>query len=187
MTLATHSKNLCTHPSRARSHQRYPSLYQTLAQQAQQGTAESGQDAALNQMLAHAYRLQEIQKVLRKILPANLKDVCQVANLEDNCLTLFLSKAAALPLLRRCAFNVSAQLAQAGLIQATARLQFKIRPSIKPTQAKLPPQPKNLSVCAQASLHQMHTQAQDPVLKEALARILERAQASKGEPKETGA
>lgn len=185
MTLATHSKNLYTHPSQARSRQRYPSLYQTLAPQ--QGNVESAQETALHQMLAHAYRLQEIQKVLLRVLPAHLKKVCQVANLEDNCLTLFVSKAAALPLLRHCALNLSAQLAQAGLIQATARLQFKIRPSIKPTQVKSPPELKNLPVCAQASLHQMHTQAQDPMLKEALARILERAQASKGEPKETGA
>ena len=124
----------------------------------------------------------QIRQAAQAVLPEGLGDACQVARLEDGCLTLAVPNASHAAKLRQLAPRLADALTRQGwnINEIKVRIQADIYGPALPT----PPARETKPLDAQA-LHAftaLHDELQPGPLADAVARLLKRHGSPKGEP-----
>lgn len=124
----------------------------------------------LQPLMQKAFRLTQLDKRVRGLLPASLKNHCRVANVRDTALVLLADGAAWATRLRYLAPELCRRL-QASELPRLTRIEVRIAPPETPASPPKPARCLRLNAEAAATIMAAAEATEDPRLKAALRRL----------------
>jgi hypothetical protein len=120
-------------------------------------------------------KLADINQCVLPLLPAYIREDCQVANITDKVLILMTDKASVFSQLRFMNNELLSKIKQLSLCSHVKEIQFKIRPS--PISPNIDPPLRKISLLSPDTadiIRQAAESIEDPVLQTIMQRIAER-------------